>query len=576
MPKVLPQNAIDLIKGLGPRSLPDNPAQSNIAGKQVKATLSRQAEMLCDWLAKLDDEVALKNTVAKVVSELPQDLSAYENGTMFILRGENDLAFYKYDGSTLNKVGLSLAEYIDRIEGVEDNFDPNGAALKAKADQNGDVIDSTYETKTAAQAKLDGVIDGTYVAGKAVKDQNGDTIDTTYAKKGSDNNFSGSNYFYGPANAFYHGLDVHDDVGFRSGSGIVANSGKSNFKITLSNNGAPAYYYFPFDGLDGAGSVYTIATTSQVASAKAEAIGSAAATAQEKVDALANELTFSNGVFDVIRVAKFYADDMQVTHTETTSARVEDQFIEMLAGNTEAYGSNYVGHVFAKYDGENDFFVGIYNDTLMIGDCTILRHESSDPDEVRPPYDITPISLEPIMSRAQSSALSDNHLLMWDDAGKRAVDANVTATEINAVLSQESERVLAESARALAETARQEAEAERVLQEKYRVINHPYAITQAEYNTLINGGVFGVHLSTPLIEGDEPELIYTVYASEELAEAAEETYIFPMQENIEYPAKDVGGDSPYLNIPAPPQADGTYIPKCTVSNGVVTYFWEAE
>lgn len=102
------------------------------------------------------------------------------------------------------------------------------------------------------------------------------------------------------------------------------------------------------------------------------------------------------------------------------------------------------------------------------------------------------------------------------------------------------------------------------------IINGAYPITQAEYNTLMDGGVFGVHFTA------QGEKVVTVYASEALAEAAEETYIFPMQENIEYPAKDVGGDAPYLNIPAPPQADGTYIPKCTVSNGVVTYFWEAE
>jgi len=82
--------------------------------------------------------------------------------------------------------------------------------------------------------------------------------------------------------------------------------------------------------------------------------------------------------------------------------------------------------------------------------------------------------------------------------------------------------------------------------------------------------VFGVHFNA------QGERVCTVYASEELAEAAEETFIFGLQDNVQYPAKDVGGDSPYLNIPAPPASDGNYVLKCSISNGVISYSWEAE
>ena len=335
--------------------------------------------------------------------------------------------------------------------------------------------------------------------------------------------------------------------------------------------GGYSEYKFPFGG---DGNNYTVATTSQVATAKSEAISSAASTAQSKVDALATAMNFSNGAFTKIVAALLQVTKMEVTDTETKTATLEDQFLEMLAGNELAYGSNYVGIVFAKYDATNDFFVGIYNDTLMIGDCTATRDSGGKITS------ITPISLEPLMSRAAENALSDGHLLEWDSTNHRAVDAGMSLSTFSGQettrQTNESSRVLAESGRASAETARANAEAERALQERYRVINHPYAITQAEYDTLTNGGVFGVHLSTPLQEGDDPELIYTVYASQALAEAADETYVFPMQDDIEYPAKGVGGDSPYLNIPAPPVADGTYVQKCTVSNGVVTFFWEAE
>lgn len=119
------------------------------------------------------------------------------------------------------------------------------------------------------------------------------------------------------------------------------------------------------------------------------------------------------------------------------------------------------------------------------------------------------------------------------------------------------------------EPIRQENEEIRQANLEADIISEGYPITEAEYNTLMNGGRFGVHFNNG-------EKVVTVYASQALAEQANETYIFPIQDNIQYPAEGISGDSPYLNIPAPPQADGNYVLKCSVVSGAITYTWEAQ
>ena len=139
---------------------------------------------------------------------------------------------------------------------------------------------------------------------------------------------------------------------------------------------------------------------------------------------MAAAMHFSDGVFSELTATVLNVNTMNVTETKTTSASVGDQFLEMLAGNSSAYGTNFVGTVYTKYDATNDFFLGIFNKTLMLGDATATRSNGKITD-------ISGISLQPVMTRADSSGLDNNHLLKWDSANYRAVDAGFGADAVS-------------------------------------------------------------------------------------------------------------------------------------------------
>lgn len=99
--------------------------------------------------------------------------------------------YLAYDGSDGNdSKEISTTEYVDSY--FDDNRNANGAV----ADQNGDVIDETYETKDDATVKQTAIENGTTVAGKAYADEDGIRLKTGYAKVNVQNIFYAQNVFY--------------------------------------------------------------------------------------------------------------------------------------------------------------------------------------------------------------------------------------------------------------------------------------------------------------------------------------------------------------------------------------------
>ena len=95
---------------------------------------------------------------------------------------------------------------------------------------------------------------------------------------------------------------------------------------------------------------------------------------------------------------------------ETLSTK--EYTIGLAKGNTTAIAS-YVGLYATKYDGTNDgALVWDNSGTAYVGDCTV------DSDGK-----VTNVSMQPIMTRADASALSSNSLLMWDATNLKAVKA---------------------------------------------------------------------------------------------------------------------------------------------------------
>lgn len=513
-------------------------------------------------------------------------------------------------GSTETVKEIARKEYVDSF------FNASGAALKAVADANGDDISSTYAKKAAnntfsgsnthngterfnATASFAGGINllenpggegfssltkdrarfkfGAINLGYAVysfpydaPNVQGTTNQYTLATTvhisdalsdflNDNNTFNGVNvhngneFFNAPA-TFSDGI-VFGSQSVTNGAAISAlNKSVLTFKLGAVNLGY-SVYSLPYNApnVQGTTDQYTLATTSQIATAKAEAISTAASTAQSKVDALATAMDFSNGAFGTIIAETLNVTRMNVSEIETKMASLEDQYFEMLAGNTQPYGNQFVGTVYTKYDGTYDFFVGINNDTLMLGDVSTTR------DGDGKILSISPLGLKPLAVRDATITFTDGNLVkaVLENGSVTFKDAGFSATEVMSVLGQERDRQTAEQGRVAAENIRQ-------INLEDDIKNYPYAISQAEFNLLNNGGVFGVHFASG-------EKVITVYASQAAAEAADEAYIFPMNPDIDYPASDVAGD-----IPPAPSVDGTYVLKCAVTNGVAVYYWEEE
>lgn len=136
MGKVLGNQELNLLKQKSPFSLPDNPSDKGLSAAQIKAKFWEGLLLLFNWLKESQ---------------------------------------------------LELADDEDLIEVLYGYF-TEGKANFAVKDQNGNVIDATYETKTSATAKynankdeIDKIKDGTTVVEKASKDEDGTSI-KTYGK----------------------------------------------------------------------------------------------------------------------------------------------------------------------------------------------------------------------------------------------------------------------------------------------------------------------------------------------------------------------------------------------------------
>lgn len=136
MGKVLGNQELNLLKQKSPFSLPDNPSDKGLSATQIKAKFWEGLLLLFNWLKESQ---------------------------------------------------LELADDEDLIDVLYTYF-TNGKANFAVKDQNGNVIDATYETKTSATAKynankdeIDKIKDGTTVVEKASKDEDGVSI-KTYGK----------------------------------------------------------------------------------------------------------------------------------------------------------------------------------------------------------------------------------------------------------------------------------------------------------------------------------------------------------------------------------------------------------
>ena len=136
MGKVLGNQELNLLKQKSPFSLPDNPSDKGLSAAQIKAKFWEGLLLLFNWLKESQ---------------------------------------------------LELAHDEDLIEVLYSYF-TEGKANFAVKDQNGNVINATYETKTDATTKfntnkdeIDKIKDGTTVVEKAAKDEDGTNI-KTYGK----------------------------------------------------------------------------------------------------------------------------------------------------------------------------------------------------------------------------------------------------------------------------------------------------------------------------------------------------------------------------------------------------------
>lgn len=417
-------------------------------------------------------------------------------------------------GSTPTVIKIATKSYVDSF------FDENGAAYKAVADEDGNRLEETYVklagfNTVSATTLFTGTVSfnragtvsfggttsfnsvinvaaGLHANGKSnIKIAIGPTAgyvseyvfpysgnesgrNTTYTLATTEhisdaidylktyaNNWTGTNTFKSYVNV-QQGLYLQDTTLFFWGSESHIRAGEGTF----------AYYYLPYYA---DGNAYTIATTSQVATAKADAISSAASTAQSKVDALAEAMDFSNGEFGEIKAEKITVREFVSETTYSTSSAIESHYFEFMKGNATDLSANYAGSAFTKYDGDKDFFYGLYGHEFVFGKCDVERDEDGNI------INIDPVSLISAMGRAPTSALVNDHILKWDAATKKAVDGGFAASEVMSVLDQESQRVINENGRVAAENIRAAVE---VTREKIQ----PFPMTTAEYNHIKNDG----------------------------------------------------------------------------------------
>lgn len=265
MGKVLGNQELNLLKQKSPFSLPDNPSDKGLSAAQIKAKFWEGLLLLFNWLKESQ---------------------------------------------------LELANDEDLIEVLYTYF-TNGKANFAVKDQNGNVIDATYETKTSATAKynankdeIDKIKDGTTVVEKASKDEDGVSIKT-----------------YGKA-------------------------------LSHSLTGSTTQWTFTFSLLDKSGNV--LDTETQVfGSATTASAGLLSAEDKAKINAIASDIA------DCLASAKLYTDD-KVTRANLVSVLGEAS--QSLNGLMSATDKARLDTLFALLgdSADGDSVVNTINEVLAI------------------------------------------------------------------------------------------------------------------------------------------------------------------------------------------------------------------
>ncbi len=121
------------------------------------------------------------------------------------------------------------------------------------------------------------------------------------------------------------------------------------------------------------------------------------------------------------------------TKVDAETISTKEYTIGLAKGNTTAIAS-YVGLYAVKYDGTNDgALVWDNTGTAYVGDCSV------DEDGK-----VTNVSMQPIMTRADTSSLASNGLLMWDSTNLKAVKA--TDASGNAITQQTIRDIISKNA----------------------------------------------------------------------------------------------------------------------------------
>ena len=122
-----------------------------------------------------------------------------------------------------------------------------------------------------------------------------------------------------------------------------------------------------------------------------------------------------------------------ITSVDAETLSVGTRYIQMMKGNTVAV-AGFVGSVIPKYDGTNDFFFGVKEDTMVLGDVTATFNSDGDVTG------LTDISTVPLMAREGSAYLDDGDFLIWDATGIKAVGISA-AMATNALVFADNEDI---------------------------------------------------------------------------------------------------------------------------------------
>lgn len=228
---ILPDNLREIIQNTGVNSLPSNPSAKGYSANEIKAAFIRASMVLADNLIKLDQGNQFKNVTVKMLDELPDDLSAYEDGTILFVSDGTDISVYIVNDGESTKIG-------DSLKNVFDALDAEGE-VNAPKDGEGNVITETYETKEDANSKFALVPKLAYE--NIFQEKNTFSKIVTFAEKANFARYKNVCLYEGHLEIY--GSDVF--VAFGTGNDLVQ-------------------YKVPFIGSSHYGQTYTLATKDQL------------------------------------------------------------------------------------------------------------------------------------------------------------------------------------------------------------------------------------------------------------------------------------------------------------------------